>query len=60
LLLVSAPAGTHNIRLTLEPTMPERLGLYTSVASAVLLVLLSARKLLPKLKRPRRSATHKG
>ena len=43
LLLVSAPAGTHDLRLTLRPTAPERLGLLASIASAVLLALLLAR-----------------
>lgn len=57
LLLVSAPAGTHDLRLTLEPTLPERLGRIVSVVSALLLALLSARKLLPKLKGARRRAT---
>jgi hypothetical protein len=56
LLLVAVPAGTHTINLTLEPTTPERLGLLTSAASALLLLLLPARKLLPKLRRPRRRA----
>lgn len=57
LLLVNAPAGTHDLRLTLEPTTPERLGLLTSAASALLLLLLVARTLRPKLKRPRLRAT---
>ncbi|HEY9283352.1 MAG TPA: hypothetical protein VIP46_07855 [Pyrinomonadaceae bacterium] len=52
LLLLSAPPGTHELRLRLEPTTPERLGLLTSALSALLLALLSARALLPK--RPRR------
>ena len=56
LLLLSAPAGTHDLRLTLEPTAPERLGLLASVASALLLALLSARKPLSKLRRSRRRA----
>ena len=53
LLLVAVPAGAHDLRLTLEPTTPERLGLLTSAASALLLLFLSARTLLPKLKRRR-------
>ena len=48
LLLLSAPAGTHDLRLRLRPTAPERLGLLASIASALLLAFLSARKLLPK------------
>ena len=53
LLLVTAPAGTHDIGLTLEPTLPESTGRIVSVMSALLLALPLARRLLPKLRRAR-------
>ena len=59
LLLLNAPAGTHTIKLTLEPTTPERVGLVITIASALLLLLPPARTLLPKLRRPRRRATER-
>jgi hypothetical protein len=59
LLLLSAPAGTHTLRLTLNPTLPERIGLFTSAASALVLAFPPARTLLAKLRRRRRRAAGK-
>ncbi|HLL77109.1 MAG TPA: 6-pyruvoyl-tetrahydropterin synthase-related protein [Pyrinomonadaceae bacterium] len=59
LLLVSAPPGTHTLSLTLEPTLPERLGRIITIVSALLLMLLCVRPHLSKLRRTRRHATEK-
>lgn len=41
LLLLSVPAGTHRLRLALEPTTPERAGQLLSAASIAIILLLS-------------------
>ena len=50
LLLVSAPAGTHDLRLTLERTAPERAGIIISLVSLLALLLWLARAARARLK----------